>query len=262
MRDYKEHFVAFLDILGFKELITHFNCNEIYQIFTEIHPRIKGKFNYNGFQIQAYEHIQYRILSDSVIVFVDSEIEDSFAALIDICSHLQVSLANRENPIFLRGGITKGLLYYEEDIIYGEGLTKAYLMENNLAKYPRIIFTEETLNEGKDNAKYMFPKLEMFDGCFDVDDDFLNYISYTPYNLGFGIEKTKDYFDRLLLLCKMKLDNETNDSLREKYIWLKQHIKKSISHMSQLEELYKKVDEKNQEERFENFNNRFSIYRK
>ena len=38
----------------------------------------------------------------------------------------------------------------------------------------------------------MFPELEMFHKHFDVDVDFLNYISYDPYNFGYNVEMSKN----------------------------------------------------------------------
>ena len=63
MRQYREHFVAFLDILGFKAFIDHATCETIYQIFETIHARSRSSMNYNGFQIQAFEAMQHKILS-------------------------------------------------------------------------------------------------------------------------------------------------------------------------------------------------------
>ena len=171
VREYREHFVAFLDILGFKAFIDHEACETIYQIFEIIHARSKSALNYNGFQIQAFEKIQHKILSDSVLIFIDAEIEDSFPTLLMICTQLQRALANREDPILLRGGIAKGSLYYEDDIIYGQGLTRAYLLESNLAKYPRVIFTGETLEAGRKSTKYMFPELDGLGLGFVEDKD-------------------------------------------------------------------------------------------
>ena len=192
MREYKEHFVAFLDILGFKNLIIKEESETIYQIFDEIHSRAKTSMNYNGVQIKAYEKIQHRILSDSVILFIDAEIEDSLTALIDVCIKLQRSLADRDTPILLRGGITKGALYYENDIVYGEGLTNAYLLESNLAKYPRVIFTGETLEAGKKVSKYMFPDFEGVFRKFSKDEDALYYLNYLTSTGYWTIDRIKE----------------------------------------------------------------------
>lgn len=259
-KQYKEHFIAFLDILGFKELITREGCDMIYKIFDEIHSRSIGRMNYNGVQIEAYNNIYHKILSDSVIVFIDAEIDDAFAALLDICSRLQVSLANRDNPILLRGGIAKGPLYYEDDIIYGQGLTDAYLLESKLAKYPRIIFTGDTFDLGKHNAKYMFPDLEDIMFRYRIDDDGLFFVNYMPDGSNLKYEDTKTYCDRLISICKTMLNKAIDNDLRDKYLWLKRTIEKSLDHFGQLKEIYAKEEQERREAEIDDYNERMLIY--
>lgn len=256
MRQYKEHFVAFLDILGFKNLIVNSNCNDIYSIFDEIHSKSNASLNFNGVQIQAYDHIKYKILSDSIIIFIDTQIPDSFSALLDVCSRLQRSLIHRDDPILLRGGISKGLLYYEDDVIYGEGLTNAYLLENNLAKYPRIVFTGETLEAGKKSAEYIYVDGQGIFNTFDTDEDMLYFLHY-HIQLQKGMEERKMLCDKVLNKCKKVLNHETNSDVREKYIWLKNYFIKSISMMPELQELYDKEREEEFEKETEEYNKHF-----
>lgn len=259
-KHYKEHFIAFLDILGFKELITSEECDTIYKIFDEIHSRSKGRMNYNGVQIEAYNHIYHKILSDSMIVFIDTEIDDAFAALLDICSRLQISLANKDNPILLRGGIVKGPLYYEDDIIYGQGLTDAYLLESKLAKYPRIIFTGDTFESGKENAKYMFPDLRDIMFRYKTDEDGLLFVNYMPDVIGLDLDEKKLYADRLFSLCNTMLNKAIDSDLREKYLWLKRTIEKSLDHFGQLKEMYAKEEQDRREAEIDDYNTRMLIY--
>jgi hypothetical protein len=162
------------------------------------------------------------ILSDSIIIFIEANIEDAFAALIDVCKRLQRSLANRENPILLRGGIAKGGLFHENDIIYGEGLTKAYLLESKLANFPRIIFSGDTLAHGEKNASLMRHLLVGAPSLFRTDEDMLHYVNYLP-SIGKmpALEDEKLYFTRIQNLCEKWLNKEIDTALREKYLWLR-----------------------------------------
>jgi hypothetical protein len=262
VRTYKECFVAFMDILGFKQQILSSDCETIFQIFSEIHLRTKASMNYNGVQIDAYEHIHHNILSDSVIVYIDAEIDDSFTALLDVCERLQYFLANREEPILLRGGITKGTLYHENGIIFGQGLTDAYLLEKNHAKYPRVIFTGETLDAGRHVFKYMFPELDGFAHTYIKDDDHFYFLSCTNRTDFMKIEKAKLYFDRLIRLCDYMLNKAVDSNLRDKYIWLKKQIDKSIERHINLRNLYKQEEESNSKAQMVSFNARFKVYEK
>ena len=255
MREYREHFVAFLDILGFKQLITHSSCDEIYNIFETIHNNSSDKLIYNGVEIGAYQQIRHMILSDSVILYIPSDIEDSFYALITVCRKLQTTLANRENPILLRGGIAKGNLYCDNGIIYGDGLTNAYLLESNLAKFPRIIFTGDTLEAGKRIAKYVVSDLE-FRIEYILDDDMLYMIQIYPVFGRHSVNEIKGYFDGLIRLCNHYINISTDISIREKYVWLRKKIDETIDLIPDIKVKYKAEQEKQMLQSFIESNNR------
>lgn len=238
--EYKDYFIAFIDVLGFKKLINEKSCEYIYEIFSDLHLLTKDNLVYNGKYINAYDKIKHKILSDSIIIFVDAEIEDAFAALIDVCNKLQETLAKKEGPIFIRGGITKGPLFENDDIIYGQGLIKAYLLESEFAKYPRVIFTEETLESGKSNAKYMRADLSLVGRNFTLDEDEFYYLNYLPRYQGMSTEQIKGYCDGLFECCSKELNCTTDRNLREKYLWIKRKVQKSVEKMPEIKALYEK----------------------
>lgn len=256
---YKEHYVAFLDILGFKDLLKSASCEELYSVFEVLHKKSHGKLNQNGVEIQAFDHIHHTILSDSIILYIESDIEDAFAALIHICNQLQTSLANREHPILLRGGIAVGNLFYENDIIYGEGLSSAYLLENNLAKYPRIVFTGDMLSKGLENTKYMFVDMEGIIRPYQEDEDALYYADYLQPTFWSNADLIQ-YYDRLKTMCSFHLNQGIESGLRAKYLWLKMKVEDAIKVHSSVAAHYKKLDEEEAARRFEEYNGRFSIY--
>lgn len=53
-------------------------------------------------------------------------------------------------------------------------------------------------------------------------------------------KKQKEYYDKLLSKCKKYIDSSVDASLREKYIWLNNRIKRSISKDDLLQEEYNK----------------------
>ena len=261
MKEYKEHFVAFLDILGFKELLKESTCDEIYPIFDVLHTKSKATLKLNGTQIEAYNYIHHMILSDSIVLYIDASIKDAFASLIDVCSRLQTSLANRDNPILLRGGIVKGKLFCESDIIYGEGLTRAYLLESKLAKYPRIIFTGDTLEEGKENTYYMFTEIDGISRSYHKDKDGLYFVDYMLHHLRLDAKEPISYYSGLLKLCETYLNKEIDFSMREKYLWLKEEVNQAIQIDSSARAYFEKLHEEESERKSKEYNERFSIYK-
>lgn len=263
MPNYEEYFVAFLDILGFKTLLKEMKCDEIYSIFEILHKQTSSRRIQNGVEIKAYKEIKHVILSDSVIVYIKKDIEDAFATLINICDQLQYSLANRDKPILLRGAISVGELFSdsENDIIYGNGLTSAYLLENNLAKYPRIIFTGNVLEEGLKNTKYMIAYMQGLWKPYEEDDDSLYYINYFSPEFNSNDDLIL-YYDRLIYLCKEQLNKAIEINLRDKYIWLKRKISDSIEIHSAVAEYYRKLEEEKNKQEMIDYNERLKIYPK
>lgn len=259
VKKYQEYYVAFLDILGFKALLKDRTCEEIYSIFEILHQNARGKLNLNGVDIQAYKHIHHIILSDSIIIYIKANKPDAFAALVHICNKLQYSLANRDKPILLRGAIAIGDLYHKKDVIYGSGLSSAYSLESNLAKYPRIIFTGDVLERGLENTTYMFPYMEGFTNLYQKDKDslyFVNYFSPDFWDTNILIK----YYDSLNNICNEQLNQAIEEGLRNKYIWLKKKVDKAIKMYPDVEKYYKEIEEKKQEQERLKYNKRFSIY--
>lgn len=258
MPEYKEHYVAFLDILGFKELLRSASCDEIHSIFDVLHKKSHGRYNLNDVEIKAFEHIHHMILSDSVILYIESNIEDAFASLMRICNRLQYSLADRENPILLRGGIAVGELFFEDDIIYGEGLSKAYLLESKLAKYPRIVFTGDTLSVGLKNTKYMLAYMEGLIPPYIEDNDALYYPNYLR-QFFLETDKLAQFYDKLKEKCRFYLNQGIESGLREKYLWLNSKIDDEIKCNLNIKEYYNKRRDEEESQRSEEYSRRFML---
>lgn len=244
MKNYSDYYVAFLDILGFKRLIEKENCNFIYSLFDMVRLKSRGQLIIGGKRVEAVEKIQYKIMSDSIVLYVDTALKDSFFALLFLCKKLQRSLANREKPVLLRGGIARGNLYIEGDIMYGSGLTKAYMIEHNVAKYPRIVFSREMLEDGRAMAKYIVHKFWEFVYCLEDSDElfFINYLCTLDFS---NLNEKIEYFDRIRNCCSAELDSSYDTSIREKYLWLKGYLSNAIRSDVDVSKYYQ---EKNNEE--------------
>jgi hypothetical protein len=75
----------------------------------------------------------------------------------------------RQFECLIRGAVTSGPLYHSGGIVFGQGLVKAYEMESQMAKYPRIIVDDNLLigtTVGSDSEASMFPDT---DGRWCID---------------------------------------------------------------------------------------------
>lgn len=243
---YQDCYVAFLDILGFKELLKNDDFDQIYSIFKaikEFKPR-------PVVELPIYSEIKFHIMSDSIIVYVDASKTDSFISLTDVCSQIQMYLLRLEKPILVRGGIARGSLYRENDIIFGSGLSNAYMLENGLAVFPRIIFTEATLNEALTNSGYS--KIWDIHKMFYLKDDdelfYIDFLSTFAYSMHFtvkqiedGVQLNNEFYDKVDSFISQHLSTETNASVRAKYLWFK---KKVYARIEQMPDVKKHFEEK------------------
>lgn len=254
MEDYRECFVAFIDILGFKRVINEKECKSIRSIFAELqrfkpHPIIKNS--------EVYRYIKTYIMSDSIVVYIESEREDAFVALADVCAQIQIKLSSMTPPILTRGGIAEGGLYHENNVLFGKGLTRAYLIESTLAKYPRIVFTEETRQSALKHMGKMYT-LDYNHMYYKHDDDMLYYIDYMNtygYIPALGelsheviTSFNNAYFEGLYTYVEFQLATLTDPSVRDKYLWLMKKINQAVECRPEVKKWFDGIKDKEKEE--------------
>lgn len=147
---YKKRFVAYLDILGFKDLVfsneqkDKEKLNKYFGIINSVIDYLKN--------INSKKAIESIVISDSVILSVRQRSEEK--ENIDILKNLfiavgliQKNLALKD--IWLRGAISSGETYFnsEKRQIVGPAYINAYLLEKSLAISPRVIIDSRIINE-------------------------------------------------------------------------------------------------------------------
>lgn len=167
--EYKECYIAFLDILGFKKLINEKSCEYIYKIFEKIKNSYEikeGKIDSENDTVMWDELpkliISTKLISDSICLSVEVNKENSLLFLTWICYRIQCELLKLDIPIFVRGGIVKGNIYIKDNVVFGPGLTKAYLLEEENAKFPRIIMTKDTIESSQNQNPFVFEDFDRF----------------------------------------------------------------------------------------------------
>lgn len=226
-KNYTECYIAFLDILGFKNLIGKSSCQNILDIFNDIKNPLKAAYvgdeNNIAQGIEAAKHIKTKVMSDSVCFYIDTAVPDALLCLIQCCAIFQAKLLRRSLPILARGAIVLGDIYAEGDTTFGPGMTQAYLLEEKSAKYPRIIITKDTIISARENASR--PRLK--DAVFDfVKCDFDKFFVVDAITALFMLEGTDVADTPLARYQKLSehidsvLSSSIDASIREKYLYL------------------------------------------
>lgn len=249
---YQTGIVAFIDILGFKEIVNKSErsprlLNTIYQSLSFLKKReLPDKWNLQLMEIE--EDAQKRGLfnfdiadrtyssafSDSIVVsvmVVDKNINASFSTLLANLAFVGSKFIM--DGILIRGGITIGkIIHNDNGIVFGQGLIDAYHLESRAAKYPRIILSDKLiskLNYPLESKRDRFPYhqyLKRFsDGCVG-----LHQLIYFQV-LESWEKMSKLRLETSLIKAKETIINGLDDTfeypdVHEKYLWLKKEYDK------------------------------------
>lgn len=176
MCQYKKKIVLFMDILGFKEIIEKKNPQEIAQILSSIKQILPlGKDLQTGYKMTQF--------SDSVILSFDIPEDKNIAGILCVLHSLLIVLV-QSYDILLRGGMCIGEIYHEDPFVFGPAVNKAYKMESEEAKYPRIIVDKEIMDMFNDwNSKANPKKGEsILEDYFAYDEDNKQYLKYLDHS--------------------------------------------------------------------------------
>lgn len=219
--------VCTVDILGFSQMIVD-SCKNKYG--DDLLKDINFLINKNKQCIikNKYSQGKIKIYTDNMIVGypIKDDGEEELNEILDNVSEYQFNLALE--GLFVRGGISVGEFYINEDIVFGPALLDAHYVESNLACYPRIVLDDKTVN-----------RLQRYINNYDIapqrnkiliDNDgqwFLNYLNvifkyYTECNNQYEFEKMQI---ELLFKHKLKVEemlelNKNNTKVWDKYVWI------------------------------------------
>ena len=143
----KDYYIVYFDVLGYKAFFEdsdndfqQFLLDNIALVNDAKRPIIKN--------VSFSEEIKYKTFSDNCIILVPSNQkndERKVSFLINYIAKLQLKIL-KDYGIPIRGSITKGEAYIDDNIVFGKGLISAVKNEDSKAIYPRIIIDESIVN--------------------------------------------------------------------------------------------------------------------
>jgi len=150
-----EYLVAFIDILGFGKRVLSISGNEglkalhgeikhIHNVFDK-EPATSLKENE-----MAISRRKVLALSDALVIAtaLDSPLSETMGVYDNWCDEVHTIGINQAicaaNGVFLRGGLSKGQFFFEDDILVSAAMAKAYEIESKIANWPVICVDEAT----------------------------------------------------------------------------------------------------------------------
>ncbi|WP_049629165.1 hypothetical protein [Cellvibrio sp. pealriver] len=177
-QNYKERYIAFIDVLGFEKSILNIknepdsyekivtaltNISTIRELTQIVRSErsdpnaVKDREKREDLRIQAF--------SDCIVISTNCN-SIGLMAVTAISALIYRILFTY--GFYARGAITKDLLTHSDNIVFGKGLVQAYSLEQKVAIYPRIILAQN-VHSDLSNSKMSIPRKTDFDGQVFLD---------------------------------------------------------------------------------------------
>jgi hypothetical protein len=239
--DFKESFVTFVDILGFRPKVESIKTKDDFDKIALLMLAIKETAN--RFKLEddnLFARIEMVAVSDSLIITLPYTDEAACFKIIEFLRHFQYSLLVTSFKTILRGYLNKGPVYSKGGIIFGQGYITAYDQERAIGGAPRIVVSPKIIKLANDAVKRdNSNKISIFDRLRKDSDDHY-YIDYLlPYGDAVESQYTKSQqFQDLSSVPQFINDNimkfQNDPSIQGKYIWLKNYFESTQERLDQL----------------------------
>ena len=204
----EEYYVASLDLLAGKTIIendtTDENLNHIRNIYKSWLKICKND--------ELFKYIKIKIFSDNIVMAINCNVTNAVEYLLEVVSWMAEHFLRCGYKI--RGGITKGKLYIDDVLVWGNALVEAYTLESKYAVNPRIIISESLISDISERTKnLMIP--------FDTDFYILDYLK------GYG-KGAIGYLETIALALE-RLNNELyiDEKIMSKNEYLRDYLLKA-----------------------------------
>lgn len=266
---YEKRIIAFIDILGFSELIKDSEKNpatleKIYEVINYFKNWEKPE-SWNLKTIEIEEDAQKKGLvnfdlsnkstctcfSDSIIVSIkisDNDVNAILSTLIANISYIGSYIIQK--GILFRGAITIGnIIHQDNGIILGQGFIDAYNLESKLATFPRIVVSDKLikeLNYPLEAKRNRYPYHQYLtrdkDGCVGFNQ--LKYFEVIQSWTEMKEDILKDALDKIRKVIIEGLDYSFElPSVHSKYQWLKNEYNNLIILTAKLKQPIKELNE-------------------
>lgn len=247
--EYEDRIVAFIDILGFRNMIDATVKDDVVQqtklqLLIDSLALMQEEFS----KVVDHSELPYSFLityfSDSIVLSLKRHNSLGLITVFEILKRIQIRLIKKK--ILLRGGVVVGKLIHQPGLILGPAMNEAYDLESKSALYPRITIDpdvmemaaqEHELGDGLFAIKdYDYRK------TFEVDFDNTYYINYFADVKEYleGDDEVK-YYQNLRALIRSGVERK-DIGVRMKYMWMLRKF--NLEKPSYIKEMkYKELDE-------------------
>ena len=225
---YEDRIVAFVDILGFKNMVTTSQDNLLeQQRIMRAMDIIHGYKQMNDESFDGYSQkvgIHITTFSDSAILSYPITYDGGLFFVLLSLIHLQLDLLTL--GMFIRGGVSIGKAHHDEFNAFGPAIVQAYSLESERAFFPRIILSPHIMELG---IKYSPSHQNEYDiallkSLVQQDMDGWLYLDYLKQHQELD-NPCSDYYElmrqvRHQIICGLNFYYNQRGTIYPKYQWL------------------------------------------
>jgi hypothetical protein len=174
-------YCAFLDVLGFSARIRASYKNKTAdELLRQFHAIFDKRINCLKSDVNE-SLLYFKSFSDNVLLAHPSfsqDMESEFGFILWSISEYQFEMALQ--GFFIRGGLSVGNLFVDDNSVYGEALIDAYELESNVAVNPIVVLCDNTMKLVDHHIGYYHGELAPQIRHVLVNSDgryFINYLS-------------------------------------------------------------------------------------
>ncbi len=227
--EYEDRIVVFIDILGFSSMVkitdndNSKSADKKKEAITTL-VNLTEALNFIKEEVKILKSLNLPTIrltqfSDSLVIS-SKEKSNEILFIFNFLKLLQVQLLSKYE-ILIRGGVVKGKVIHDEQILLGPAMVDAYNLESKCANSPRIVVTPsvyeiyrtERIKNNIETKKSVLKK--DFDGMFYVD--YFNLI-------GTGLKMSEVVYKEII--DKIISNNLTSRdiTIRVKYYWMRSKL--------------------------------------
>lgn len=240
--EYLDSMVAFVDVLGFDDDARSIQSKEDFTRVAALLFAFKETARAVNQDKSYFGRLNMTTMSDSIVVSMPYDDPICAIGLIIFLHNAQYELLATDHKRLLRGYLSRGRVYHDNNIVFGEGYSKAYEFQRYVGHAPRIVIDPSIIQDAK-------VKISEYKGKDKIDHIF-NYLRQDPADNLYFIDYLKPFGSQSLLSARQLAREREginafiegrlrkyrdNLSIRRKYEWLKNYFSISKNYLSKID---------------------------
>ncbi len=200
--DLRPHFVAFLDVLGFSDMVEVDSKSENQVFLSKLFKCHQSA----GRIFRDRVNCSITQFSDSIVVSMPYNSTEFQWFSLRVAEYQRLLL---DEGLLCRGGVAVNKHFSNGSFTFSAGLIQAYRVESKAARYPRVVISPEVLS-------LVYPEMVSTPNFLVKEDDGLYFIDYFGLTSG---QRPKTLLKSISDIVT-RLSASENSSVREKGQWI------------------------------------------